>query len=158
MESKDAMKVLGYAPYGCYLMTVSAREDVNGMPLSLFMQAGFTPPLVACGVKHERKTHGMVREAKAFAVVFLRKDQKELVDRFKKKGDISSKFEGLSWERAAMGSPVLSDCLGWVECKLTGEFEPGGEHTLFVGEVRQAELVKPGPVLTIEDLGKVYRV
>ncbi len=158
MENKDAMDILGYAPYGCYLMTTATGDAINGMPLSLFMQAGFRPPLVACGVKHDRRTHGMVKQAGAFGVIFLRQDQKELVDRFKSKADPSAKFEGLQWNRASLGSPVLDDCLGWVECKLTSELEPGGEHTLFIGEVKESKLVGAGEVLTISDLDKVYRV
>ena len=53
------------------------------------------------------------------------------------------------------GSPLLADCLGYVECRLVDAFDPG-DHTLFIGEVVEAELVSTGPVLTIQDLGKVY--
>lgn len=158
MEKKDAMEVLGHAPYGCYLMTVSTEEDINGMPLSLFMQAGFHPPLVACGVKHDRRTHQMVKDAGVFGLVFLRRDQKDLVDRFKIQGDTGKKFDGIEWHKSPLGSPLLADCLGWIDCRLTEELEPGGEHTLFIGEVTDAKLVSPGPVLTVSDLGKVYRV
>lgn len=156
MGLEKASEVLGRAPYGCYLLTVAAGGKLNGMPLSLFVQVGFKPPLVACGVAPSRRTHNMIEEAKAFAVIFLRNDQKDLVDRFKiKDPDPTKKFEGLDWKKGPLGSPLLVDCLGYVECKLVDAFDPG-DHTQFIGEVVEAELVEPGPILTIQDLGKVY--
>lgn len=156
METSEVMEVLGRAPGGCHLVTVAAAGKVNGMPLSLFMPASFKPPLVALGVAPSRRTHSMLVEARAFAVIFLRRNQKALVDRFKKKGDPDHKFEGLDWSPGRTGAPLLADCLGYLECKLTNRLEPGGDHTLFIGEVVAARLVNPGPILTLEDLGKVY--
>jgi flavin reductase (DIM6/NTAB) family NADH-FMN oxidoreductase RutF len=156
MDEKEAMEVLGRAVYGCYLLTVAAGPGINGMPLSLFMQAGFSPPMVACGVAPRRRTHAMIKEAGAFAVIFLGKDQKGLVDRFKLKGEEPErKFEGLEWKRGVTGAPLIEDCLGYVECKLTDELNPG-DHTLFIGEVVNAELVGEGELLTVRDLGKYY--
>ncbi len=153
---EKAMEVLRHAEYGCYILTVKTGKEVNGMPLSLFTQVSFDPPQVLAGVKRKRYTHHMIEDAKAFAVVLLRRDQKDLVEKFKLKGeDHSKKFEGLDWKSAPGGSPVLRDCLGYVECDLVGAYDPG-DHTLFIGEVRAAEVVKPGRLLCISDLGKYY--
>jgi flavin reductase (DIM6/NTAB) family NADH-FMN oxidoreductase RutF len=152
----QAMDVLRHAEYGCYLLTVNKGGEINGMPLSLFTQVSFDPPQVLAAVSKKRYTHHMVEEAKAFAVVLLRKDQKDLVDMFKLRGDDHSrKFEGLEWESAPLGSPVLKDCLGYVECELVQTYNPG-DHTLFIGEVKTAEVKNPGPLLCISDLGKYY--
>jgi flavin reductase (DIM6/NTAB) family NADH-FMN oxidoreductase RutF len=152
----QAMQVLRYAEYGCYLLTVAKGDEINGMPLSLFTQVSFEPPQVLAAVSRARYAHHMVQDAKVFAVVFLRKDQKGLVDQFKLKGeDHAKKFSGLEWESAPLGSPVLKDCLGYLECELVHTYDPG-DHTLFIGEVKKAELRKPGPLLCISDLGKYY--
>lgn len=154
--SRQAMDVLRHAEYGCYLLTVKKDGEINGMPLSLFSQVSFDPPQVLAAVSKKRYTHHMVQEAKAFAVVFLRKDQKDLVDIFKLKADDhSKKFEGLEWESAPLGSPVLKDCLGYAECELVKTYDPG-DHTLFIGEVKSADVIKPGPLLCLSDLGKYY--
>jgi len=157
MKREKAMEVLSRAAYGCYLLTVAWGERVNGMPLSLFVQAGFDPPLVACGVARRRRTHAMIEQAKSFGVIFLRKDQRELVDKFKGKGeDPSVKFEGVPYKRGnATGAPVLEDCLGFIECRLVDSFAPG-DHTMFVGRVVEAGLVSEGELLTVADLGKHY--
>ena len=35
------------------------------------------------------------------------------------------------------GSPVLDDCLGFIDCTVWARYA-GGDHTLFVGEVQAA--------------------
>jgi len=156
MTDKKAMDVLGKAVYGCYLMTVKSGDMINGMPLSLFMQTGFDPPMVACGVSPKRRTHQMVKDAGSFAVVFLKKDQADLVDAFKIKGeDPGKKYDGVDWEEGETGAPLLKDCLGYVECRLVDSFSPG-DHTMFIGEVVNSKLVSEGELLTIQDLDKHY--
>ncbi len=155
MNKDEAMRVLSKAAYGCYLLTVNDGETMNGMPLSLFVQVSFTPPMVACGVASTRRTHGMIDKANRFAVVFLRDDQAGLVDRFKTKGDPAGKFEGIEWFEGETGAPILKDCLGYVECEYREAFTPG-DHSMFVGEVVAAKLVSDGELLTVRDLGKHY--
>jgi flavin reductase (DIM6/NTAB) family NADH-FMN oxidoreductase RutF len=151
-----SFEVLSRAEYGCYLLSCGTREEVNAMPLSLFLQVSFKPPMVMVGVSPERHTHRMIKESKIFAVIFLRKGQKDLVDRFKlKSNDKQEKFQGLEWERGLTGAPILKDCLGYIECRVRDHVSYG-DHTLFVGEVAYEKLVKPGPLLTQSDLGKVY--
>ncbi len=150
------MDVLRYAEYGVYILTVASADKINGMPLSLFTQVSFDPPQVLAGVSDKRLSHSMIEKAGAFAVVFLREDQAGLIDVFKDKDpDTSAKFKGLDWHKGSTGAPVLDDCLGWVECRLTGAYKPG-DHTLFVGEIVNAGVVKPGRLLAISDLGKYY--
>ena len=148
-------EILSRAEYGVYLLTCAVGEEINGMPLSLFMQVSFSPPLVLVGVSPKRYTHKMIEESKKFAVIFLRKDQRQLVDKFKAK-DIKEKFKGLAWKRGITGAPILEDCLGWIECELREKFSPG-DHTLFIGEVIAGKLVGGGKLLLISDLGKFYK-
>jgi len=149
-------ELLNKTVYGCYLLTCSAGEEINGMPLSLFLQVSFQPPVVAVGVSPKRYTHKMILESGAFAVVFLRKEQKPLVERFKLKSEErSKKFEGLEWERGITGAPILKDCLGYIECRLIA-WLGFGDHTLFIGEVVKEKLLQEGEVLSVSDLGKYY--
>ena len=78
------------------------------------------------------------------------------MSRFKLKGDDwARKFAGIEWRRGVTGSPVLADCLGYIECRLKAALAPG-DHTLFIGEVVKSELVGDGELLTVQDLGKYY--
>jgi len=152
----QAREVLRRVEYGLYLLTAAHGPEINGMPLSLLSQVSFDPPQVAVMVSPKRYTHHLLREAESFAVIFLRRDQKALVSRFKSKDpDRSAKFKGLQWKPGRTGSPLLEDCLGWVECRLVGTYAPG-DHTVFVGEVVAAELVQPARLLLTSDFGQDY--
>jgi len=156
MTSESASEVLRHVEYGVYILTAADEERINGMPLSLFCQVSFSPLLVMAGVSPKRLSHSMIESSGGFGIIFLRKDQSELVDRFKLKGgDPGLKFGGLSWHKGRTGAPILDDCLGYLDCRLAGAYRPG-DHTLFLGEVVHSEMKSQGSLLLISDLGKYY--
>ena len=54
-----------------------------------------------------------------------------------------SPFDGLELVHAAGGTPVLSDSLAWLECRVTGEHDTG-DHVVVFGEVTDAAQVREG--------------
>ena len=50
---------------------------------------------------------------------------------------------------------MLTDCLGYVECKVVGSVEQG-DHTVFVGEVVGAGIHREGDPLLLETTGWNY--
>jgi hypothetical protein len=51
--------------------------------------------------------------------------------------DVRDRFEGLALTTAATGCPVLTDANAWMDCEVAHAY-PGGDHTIFVGLVREA--------------------
>jgi hydroxymethylglutaryl-CoA lyase len=51
------------------------------------------------------------------------------------KPEITDRFAGLKTTTAVTGSPLLPDSLAWVDCIVWAMYD-GGDHTIFVGEVR----------------------
>jgi flavin reductase ActVB len=72
------------------------------------------------------------QEAEAFAVNLLRHDQEALSRRFSQKD--SRKFEGIPHRPGLTGSPILTDVLAHMECRIHARY-PGGDHTIVLGEV-----------------------
>ena len=62
----------------------------------------------------------------------LRQDQELLSQRFARKEP--RKFEDIPQRTGITGSPILSDVLAHVECRIQARY-PGGDHTIFLGEV-----------------------
>jgi flavin reductase (DIM6/NTAB) family NADH-FMN oxidoreductase RutF len=52
-------------------------------------------------------------------------------------------------------TPVLVDCLGWVECRVVATL-PAGDHTLVLGEVVGAAVEHEGEPLTLQAAGFKY--
>lgn len=68
-----------------------------------------------------------------FIVHFLAEDQRELVTRFAKKG--LDKFEGLSFERTALGNPILAGTSVLMECSSYQIFDTP-DHAIIIGELK----------------------
>ena len=56
------------------------------------------------------------------------------------------RFAGVEVSRAVTGAPILPGNLAWVDCKLHSAL-PGGDHTIFVGEVVDAAAPAEGDPL-----------
>ena len=49
----------------------------------------------------------------------------------------------------------MKDALAFLDCKLISEITPG-DHTLFIGEVLEGDVVKGGSPLSSDDLESTY--
>lgn len=75
----------------------------------------------------------------------LDEEQERLARRFA--GDQPEpKFEGVAFREERTGAPVLEDALAWVDCRLWQHY-PGGDHTIFVGEVLVAGTRAGAPLI-----------
>ncbi|MBI4409730.1 MAG: flavin reductase family protein, partial [Gemmatimonadetes bacterium] len=55
----------------------------------------------------------------------------------------------------ATGAPVLTDGIGFVECRIVSE-TPSGDHTLVIGEIVEAGVFHEGEALTVQKAGMSY--
>ena len=60
--------------------------------------------------------------------------------------DAEQRFEGLGFTRTQAGGAVLEDVLASLECRAVQSI-PGGDHTIFVGEVETATARSATPLL-----------
>jgi flavin reductase (DIM6/NTAB) family NADH-FMN oxidoreductase RutF len=151
---KKWIGVLGRMVHGIYVLTASYQNEVNGMIASWVSQISYEPPMVAVAVHPNRYSHRLIEKAGAFALHTISRDQKELLKLFKGP-DPAGKFASLRWSKGRTGSPMLSDCLTWVECKVVTALTPGN-HTLFLGEVVDGRLISDGIPMSTLDYEGVY--
>jgi flavin reductase (DIM6/NTAB) family NADH-FMN oxidoreductase RutF len=59
------------------------------------------------------------------------------------------------YEGAETGCPIISDSLGYVECKVVATVEQG-DHTVFVAQVIGAGVHREGEPLLLESTGWNY--
>ena len=136
LDEQAKKTMLRKIPHGLYICGVKDGEELNGFTASWLMQSSFKPPLVVNCVKQDSGSHAMIKNSGVFAISFLDSEQKDLAAKFfKPKRRVGNKFEDVEfYEGAATGCPIISDSLGYVECKLVSTVEEG-DHTIFVGEV-----------------------
>ncbi|HEX5022341.1 MAG TPA: flavin reductase family protein, partial [Candidatus Binatia bacterium] len=88
-----------------------------------------------------------------FTVNFLSEEQEDVSRRFATKG--IDKFAGLQWHPGVNGVAILDAALGYVECKITQCYD-GGDHTIVVGEIVNANATDGRPLLFFK--GKYQRL
>jgi flavin reductase (DIM6/NTAB) family NADH-FMN oxidoreductase RutF len=149
--------VLRQFPYGVYVVTVMSEGEDHGLTAIWVMQTAFTPPMVAVAIQNESKSLPMMRDARAFAINLIDADQRELAAKLGKSSrSVPYKLRDIATRPApTTGAPILSDALGWVECRLVATM-PSGDHTLVLGEVVEAGAERDGKALTLAESGMKY--
>ena len=128
--------------HGVYVVTVRTKEKINGMTAAWVSQVSLNPLMLMVSIAPARHTHNLIKESGYFAINALTEDQVNIARHFgSKSGRTVNKFEGQSYSDTPKGSPVLEGALGYFECKLMDTFK-AGDHTLFIGEVVTAKLLR----------------
>ena len=150
-------KVLRQFPYGLYVVTVMSEGEDHGLTAIWVMQSAFAPPMVAVAIQNESKTLPMMRDARAFAINLLDAGQRELAAKLGRSSrNVPYKLRGVAVRPGPVtGAPILTDALGWVECRLVATM-PSGDHTLVLGEVVEAGVEHEGKALTLAETGMKY--
>lgn len=156
LDEQAKKTLLRKIPHGIYICGVKDGEDVNGFTISWVMQASFKPPLVVNCVRQDSKAQEMIKNSGVFAISFLEANQKELAQKFfQPRRRVGNKFEDIEFYTKETGCPIITDSLGYIECKLVGSVEQG-DHIVFVGEVIAAGVHREGEPLILETTGWQY--
>jgi flavin reductase (DIM6/NTAB) family NADH-FMN oxidoreductase RutF len=84
--------------------------------------------------------HEIMMEHDSFCVNFLPEHRREWSDWWAGKAPKDAdQFADIPHKEGTTGSPVLEGCLGYIDCKVWERY-PGGDHTLVLGEVQDAEV------------------
>ena len=156
LDEQAKKTMLRKIPHGLYICGVKDGEEVNGFTSSWLMQASFKPPLLVNCVKQDSKSHLMIKNSGVFAISFLDSEQKDVAQKFfQPQRRVENKFDDVEFYIGETGCPIISDSLGYVECKVVGAVEQG-DHTVYVGEVIAAGVHREGESLRLETTGWQY--
>lgn len=127
--------VMAQWPSGVTVVTTLVDGAWHGMTASSFSSVSLDPPLVSVCLDRRLYSHGLISGSGVFGINVLAKDQAEVARRFAGMvPGVEDRFAGETWTTADTGTPLLDSALGWLDCRVVHEY-PGGDHTIFVGEV-----------------------
>jgi flavin reductase (DIM6/NTAB) family NADH-FMN oxidoreductase RutF len=129
---------------GVTIVTTEHEGQQYGMTVASFASLSLHPPLVLVCVEKSVKTHDAISSAGTFGVSILDRQQAEVSGRFASK--IDDKFAGVDVVRGELGVPFIRGAICSLACKVTAQF-PGGDHSIFVGEVVDAQTTSTGAPL-----------
>jgi len=151
---EEYLNLLGKMTYGIYVLTSAADQVINGMIASWVSQVSYEPLLLMAAIHSNRYTHDLIHKNGFFALNIISKSQKGYLKRFKGP-DPELKFSSVKWEKGVTSVPVLTECIGYLECKVKDTYAPGN-HTLFVAEVVAADFLSDETPLSTSDYEGVY--
>ena len=127
-------KLCGRWTTGVTIVTARSGDTVHGMTVSAFTEVSLEPPLVLVCADKRSNTLPLIAAGGNFAVNVLARGQEALSNRFASKQDEWRRFEGLVWEAAASGAPILAGTVGAFDCRLVASHD-AGDHVIYVGHV-----------------------
>ncbi|ACL26031.1 flavin reductase family protein [Chloroflexus aggregans] len=129
---------------GVTVVTTNYEGRLAGLTVSSFASLSLHPPLVLVCIDRSAASHDVIAAAGQFAVNILSEEQEYLSRRFAMHD--GEKFAPHSFTLSPRGLPLLNGVLAQIECRLHSAL-PGGDHTIFTGEVVDARVFGGRPLL-----------
>lgn len=136
--------VAGHFATGVTVLTSIDGDAPAGTTASAVASLSMDPPMMLICLNRSSATHDIIAESKVFGVNILAQDQGDIAMQFARKG--TDKFSGLEWTQAVADIPWIDGALATIACRVV-DTAVGGTHTVFMGEVLDAEAF-PGEPLT----------
>jgi flavin reductase (DIM6/NTAB) family NADH-FMN oxidoreductase RutF len=147
IDSTEFRRVLGHFATGVAIATTRmSNGDACGLTINAFCSVSLEPPLVLICVDRDADSHDCIRASGFYAVNVLEEGRGESLSRRFADWNVAEKLRGVAFREEVTGAAILEDALAWVDCRVTAE-HPGGDHTIFVGEVLKGDAREGTPLL-----------
>jgi flavin reductase (DIM6/NTAB) family NADH-FMN oxidoreductase RutF len=135
IDPLEYRNVIGRFATGVTVITSAAGGDLHGMTANAIASLSLDPVLVLICVEKTTVTHRVLDAGGVFTVNILGSHQEEISRVFAKRGEPEhGTLRGQKFRIGETGSPILDDCLAFVECRVANRLD-GGDHTIFLGKV-----------------------
>lgn len=129
---------------GVTIVTTEHQGRPYGLTVASFASLSLDPPLVLVCIEKNVKSHHAIAAAKSFGVSILAESQADISGRFASKSD--DKFSETAVRRGSTGVPLIEGAICTIECRVKEQL-PGGDHSIFVGEVVDAQTGEGKPLV-----------
>lgn len=126
-------------PTGVTIVTTVHNNEYYGLTVNSFTSLSLDPPLVLVAIDRRLASHEAIDKSNVYAVNILSDDLKELAVRFAT-APREDRFKGLKIRTAKTGSPIIDGSIAYLDCRVTAKY-PGGDHTIFIGEVVDTQVM-----------------
>jgi len=135
---------LSHFASGVTVVTTAHDGQLYGMTVASFASLSLHPPLVLVCIERSVKTHDAIAAAGRFGVSILSSTQADISAKFASRSD--DKFNGVELIEGELDVPLIAGALTAIECRLYDRL-PGGDHTIFIGEVMKIHTTEGDPLL-----------
>ena len=154
--NREALHKLGY---GLYVVSSRKGDRLNGQIANTVFQIASEPPTIAVSINKSNLTHEFIKDSRVFVASVLSQDTPlSFIGHFGfKSGRDIDKLEGINYKMGETQAPVVTDnTLAYLEAKVIQEVD-AGTHTIFVGELVGADIIREGEPMTYAYYHQVKR-
>jgi len=153
------LKSLHKMRYGVYVVTSGKEGRCNGQIANTVVQISSQPPTLAISINKQNFTHEIIKETGVFVVSVLSETAplSFIGDFGFRCGRQVDKFDGVEYKIGKTGARiVLNYAVSYLEAKVIDQIDVE-THTLFVGEIVDAEVLSDEASMTYDFYHKVKR-
>ena len=153
------LKALYKLGYGLYVVCSRKGNKLNGQIANTVFQVTSEPPTIAVSINKNNLTHEFIKESKVLAASVLSQDTPlSFIGHFGfKSGRDIDKLEGINYKIGETQAPVVTDnTLAYLEARIVQEVD-AGTHTIFIGQLVGADVLKEGEPMTYAYYHQVKR-
>ncbi len=152
MAKKEEMNLeaLRNISYGVYVIGSRKGDKLNAQIANTVFQITSEPPTIAVSINKKNLTHEFIAESKVFTASALCEETPiSFIGRFGfKSGRDTNKLEGINYKIGETTAPIVLDyAVSYIEAEVIKEVDMG-THTIFIGEVVNAEVVSQKACMT----------
>ena len=143
-------EVLHKIGYGLYVVCSVKEDKINGQIANSVFQVCSEPPITAVAINRQNLTNEFIAQSKVFTISILAQDAPlNFIGHFGfKSGREIDKFKDINYKLGKTNAPIVLDhTLAYFEARVISQMDVG-THTLFAGEVIEAEVLREGEPMT----------
>jgi flavin reductase (DIM6/NTAB) family NADH-FMN oxidoreductase RutF/rubredoxin len=152
-------KALRSLSYGLYVVASQKQGKLNAQIANTVGQVTSEPPTVSVCINKQNLTHEFITESRVFAASILSQDTPlSFIGHFGfKSGREVDKFKDVNYRLGETKAPIVLDhTLAYLEAKVVNQVDVG-THTIFIGELVGADVLKEGDPMTYAYYHEVKR-
>lgn len=135
---------------GLYVVSAATEDDYGACVINTGLQLTSTPLQVMVAVNKQNHTESVIAKAGHFALTPITEEaDMPYIGRFGFRTSTSfAKFDGIESAKTILGDPYTPECAACViACEIVQTLDVG-THTVFVGEVKDAEILSDANPMT----------
>lgn len=139
--------VLGHFASGVTVLTTLLKDQLHGMTVSAFCSVSLEPLLVLAAIEKVTRMHALLLQSQVYAVSILGAREEPTSRFFADDRRLAGvEFAPGSYRVGVTGCPILPQATAFLEARVRAVYD-GGDHSIFLGEVVNAEVLTDGPPL-----------
>jgi flavin reductase (DIM6/NTAB) family NADH-FMN oxidoreductase RutF/rubredoxin len=153
------LKALYQISYGMYVIGSLKGNRLNGQIANTVIQVCSEPPIISVCINKGNLTHEFIEDSRVFTASVLSRDTPlSFIGHFGfKSGRDGDKLENINYKIGETKAPIILDnALAYLEAKVINEIDVV-THTMFIGELVGAQVLKEGEPMTYAYYHQVKR-